>query len=361
MGVKEIKESFGKSKILNRLNVGIEESTDDIWIGSNAYGVNRVMSGSLFKAVRTKQVVLMVGPEQSFKSSKMALLVSDAQKKGLTPLLVDAEGAWTRKFCENWGVDYNNIITLPKGDRIFVDKLLPYFTEIYQNGIENLCIVIDSIGALELGKMIDDGKKDDVKADQGRLQKDLKRLLKILVAITKENNSIVLMAGHYYGSPSAYGSPDQIGGGKYLKYACDIILALKSDKVYEFPNQKGNERGKIIGREIKTTTLKNREYPEGNESKLKIDFKKGVDELAGLIDLALELKIVEQSGAWYNYNEQKFQGMKNLEQHIKENREPFLNELEEKIQEHGYSKVSDEIMELVENINSDEENESQGD
>lgn len=358
MGVKEVKESLGKSKILSRLNVGIEESSDDIWVNSNAFGINRIMSGSLFKAVRTKQVVLMVGPEQSFKSSKMALLVSDAQKKGLIPLLVDAEGAWTRQFCENWDVDYNNMIAIPKGDRIFVDKLLPYFTEIYRNKVENLCIIIDSIGALELEKMIEDGKKDDVKSDQGRLQKELKRLLKILVPIAKENNSLVLMAGHYYGSPSVYGSPDQIGGGKYLKYACDIILALKSNKVYEFPERKSNERGKLLGREIKATTLKNRQYPEGNESVLKIDFKKGVDELAGLVDLALDLKIIEQSGAWYNYNEQKFQGSNNLEKYIRENKEPFLTLIEDEIQKHGYSKVKDDIMELVENINYDEENES---
>jgi hypothetical protein len=103
--------------------------------------------------------------------------------------------------------------------------------EIIDSGVTNLAISLDSIGALESKKVLEDARKGDIKADQGTLQKKIKRLLKLMVAVVKMQNSFGFMAGHYYGDPSGYGNSEKIGGGFYPKLASDVIVLLKKDKL----------------------------------------------------------------------------------------------------------------------------------
>jgi len=328
-----------------------EDGTKE-WLASPAMDLNRILSGSLYKSIQIGTHTGLVGPEASGKSSFMALLLADAQKKGYLPIIIDAEGAWDREFVTRWGLDPDNII---KMNTLWVDDIMPElakfidgYTENKQHfKFENLAIAIDSIGALESKKVVSDGTdKHDVKADQGRLQKDIKRMLKMIVSLVKFNKSIAFSAGHYYGNPTGYGEPEKIGGGKYYRLACDTIVSLKKWPIYENPNAESKaKKGKILGTKIVAATLKNRKYPPFQEATVEIDYQKGVDDMAGLLDVGLDIGLIKQSGAWYSMGDERLgQGLKksteNLQGHMKES---FLQKIEDHLKTTGYSTVNRDL------------------
>jgi len=340
MNLEELKSQLLKQSKGNYITT-LGEDKDMIWLTSPAKDLNRILSGSLYNSVQIGNHTAIIGPEASGKSSFMALMLADAQKKGYLPVVIDAEGAWEKSFVERWGIDANNVIRIKS---LFIEDVLVEFAKFIDNGYTNLAIAIDSIGALESKKMIRDGVEGDVKADQGRLQKDIKRFLKMLVSLTKFNECISFSAGHYYGNPTGYGEPEKVGGGHYYKLSADIIITLKKYPIFTNPSAKTKkDKGEIIGTSIKAATMKNRKYPPFQECTVNIDFKNGVDELAGLFDVAKDIGLIEQSGAWYTCDilslrtqgESKFYNeLRNMDY------QPLLDKIEEYIKTTGYSSIN---------------------
>ena len=351
--IKRLKDKLKNSKGA-RILFGADINESEEYLTSPAYDLNRILSGSLYKSIVEKSFFICVGPEKSFKSSFMAIQLGEAQKNGYTGVVIDAEGAWDRKFCERWGINFDELIKIHS---MFVDDILVNLTEFINWKEEKLAIVLDSVGALERKKIIKDGIKGAVKADQGQLQKEIKKMLKMMVQIIKYQDGLGFASAHYYGSPSVYGNTDEIGGGKYLKYAGDYIVSLKKYNLYENPRGESlKDKGEIIGTNIKAATLKNRMYPEAQEATLEIDFFKGINKLAGLLDLSIELGLIEQSGAWYLIKEtdEKIQGYKNLEEWFK-NDTKLIEKIEEKLSETGYSSINTNIKQMCEMLNGGEE------
>jgi len=270
-------------------------------------------------------------------------MLADAQKKGYLPVIIDAEGAWSKEFVNRWGLDEKNVIKLKT---MWVEDVMQSLTEWINAGYKKFAIAVDSIGALDVKKLIDDGEKGDIKADQGTLQKKIKRMLKMIVNLCKNHDCIAFSAGHYYGNPSGYGEPEQIGGGKYYRLSCDQIISLKKSPIFENPSAKGPARGAIIGNKIYAATLKNRCYPPFQEAQVHIDYKKGVDPLAGIINLASDLDIIIKAGSWYTCNSLniKVQGEQKLVEKLKEkDYMPMLKEINEDLKDTGYSSVNSNL------------------
>ena len=202
-------------------------------------------------------------------------------------------------------------------------------------------IGLDSVGNLEAEKLKEDlkGKEHVAKADQGRLQKDIKRLLKLLLAISKKQNSIAVCSGHYYGNPSMYGSAEQIGGGYHMRLSPHIILSLKKSKILD--SQKN-----VIGNSIKAITLKNRFYPAFQECEVNIDYTKGVDAYSGLYELAEKIGVLEKKGSWFVNTKTgaKVQGSSKLNEIIDDE---TLNTINEYVKSTGYSTVNAKIEETL--------------
>lgn len=315
-------------------------------IATKAYDLNRILSGSLWKGIPNKNLTFLVGPEASFKSSFMCLNLVEAQKKGYTPVILDAEQAWTPEFCTRWGLDIDKALIIPS---CWVEDLMVELVRIIDTGVTKIALALDSIGALESRKMIDDGKKGDVKADQGTLQKKIKRLMKLMVGIVKMQDSFGFMSGHYYGDPSGYGDSEKIGGGFYPKLASDIIILLKKYNIYENPAGKTiKEKGKIIGTAIKAATNKNRNYPPFQEATVNIDYKKGIDPLAGIFEIAEEMDIIKGAGSWFSCEllDLRVQGRLNFyEQLLSMDYKPILDEIEETLKTTGYSTFVEDTVE----------------
>jgi recombination protein RecA len=308
------------------------------WLPTPAYDLNRIITGDFYKGPPQKSFTLIAGPEHSFKSSFMCLCMAAAQKIGYTPIYIDTEGL-KLDFFVRWGINTDEMLYIYTP---WVEEAMLALAQIKQSQERKYIIGIDSVGGFEREKMMTDALAGDIKADQGRLQKDLKQMAKLLLNICRGQDSIVLSAGHFYGSPAMFAPPEELGGGRAWKLFPDIIIGLKKTKI----------RGKdntVIGSEIDAITLKNRFHPPFTEGKIKIDYINGIDKFVGLVDLAIKAGLVEKGGAgWYTYGSEKVQGVDNLNKLFAENEHTFISQLNEWVKKSGYSTVNMEIKEMEE-------------
>jgi len=356
MGLDDLKAKLQKSikgthiETLSDSNIASER----VWFPTPAYDLNRILSGSLYKGIPSKSLTLLVAPEASFKSSFMCLCAAKAQKEGYLPVIIDTEGAWTSDFVERWGLDPDNILYIYTP---WVDKVSTIFGQIIDDDDQDkMFIILDSLGGLEKIKMVEDatGKDKRVKADQGTLQKEIKRMLKMFLNIVKGKNSVGMMAGHFFGNPNSYGTADEIGGGKFAKLAPDIIISQKKENIYNDPNAKAADK-KIIGTRIRALTLKNRFYPPFQEAVISINYRDGIDPYAGLLDMAVKCDIIQVGGAWYTLpNGDKVQGAVKVREWFKENSEYILDRLEDVLKSSGYSSKNEELEEAMKIADSEE-------
>jgi len=262
--------------------------------------------------------------------------MASAQKMGYTPVYIDTEGL-KLDFFSRWGINTDEMLYVYSP---WVEEVMLALAQIKSSNEKKYIIAVDSVGGFEREKMMTDALAGDIKADQGRLQKDLKQLAKLLLNICRSQDSIVLSAGHFYGSPAMFAPPEELGGGKAWKLFPDIIISLKKSKIT------GKDK-EVIGNEISAITLKNRFHPPFTQGTIKIDYVSGIDKFAGLVELALEAGIVEKSGSWYSYNGERIQGTEGVKTLLAENETTLIPQLNDWIKSTHYSTVNTQIKEEV--------------
>jgi len=353
MGLIELRDKIAKHSKGTHVSIlsQSEIASNREVIYTPAYDLNRILSGSIYKGISNKTFTLFTGPEATGKSSFMCLCLAEAQRQGYTPIIIDTEGAWDTNFVTRWGMDPDNMLYVYVP---WVDKVCVTLGQIIDSGDEKLAVVIDSIGGLEKFKLVDDSVGGTPKADQGTLQKEIKRMLKMLLFICKGQQSIAMSAGHYYGSPTSYGNTDEIGGGKFLKLAADVIVSLKKYPIYENPKAKGKDRGSILGNQIKAITLKNRYYPPFQEAQIEIDYRNGINSYAGMLNLAIVAGLASVGGGgWHTINDEKYQGAPAALEGMKADTE-ILDKLDKFLESTGYSTINEHVAKVEEIINDEE-------
>ena len=319
-----------------------EIATDRFSVMTPCYDLNRILSGSLRSGIKSRNLMGIIGPEHTMKSSFMVLCMVNAQKQGYKPIIIDTEGGCDGDFCKRWGLDIDKIFYVYTP---WIDEVMPILAQIKAPGEDKMVIGLDSVGGLQRLKAYEDALGGDVKQDQGLLQKDIKAMLKLYLNICINQNSIGITTGHYYGNPNDPYNSDQIGGGKAMRLLPSILVTLKKYALYEFPNKKGKERGEIIGNEILASTIKNRGYPPFQDATVMIDYLKGVRSFAGLLDLAIEAEIVQQNGAWYKIGDERLgQGRLNAEKALEEDfGDEVLDKLDAWLESTGYSSYNEQV------------------
>jgi recombination protein RecA len=316
---------------------------DRFWVKTPCMDLNRILSGSLNRGIPSRNLMAIVGPEHSMKSSFMVLCMIEAQQRGYKPVIIDTEGGVNEDFCRRWGLDPSSVLYIYTP---WISEIKSTLAQIKDTHEEGYVIGIDSVGGIDRLKSYDDALEGTPKADQGLLQKEIRSMLKLFLNICVSQNSVGIASGHYYGSPSSVPKPDQIGGGKAMKLFPSILVSLKKTTIEDSNKQ-------VTGNEIIATTLKNRIYPPFQTATVKIDYKTGVQQYAGILDLAIQANLVVKSGAWYSYaGERMGQGMDNATQSI-EKFPRLIEQLEEWLKTTGYSTFSKEIKEAEEIIQNE--------
>ena len=260
--------------------------------------LNRILSGNLFQGIPNRSLVGIVGPEGTMKSSFMILCMVEAIKQGYQPYIIDTERGASDQFCSRWGLDLSKV---GYSYTPWIDRIMSILAQIKDSGEKKLIIGLDSVGGIDKYKMYSDALDGEPKADQGQLQRQIRSMLKLLLNICVEQESIGIVTGHMYGSPgSGSGIPmEQVGGGKAMRLFPTILLQLKREAI-KMDGVKGVP-AKIIGSQVKATTIKNRMYPPFQEALISIDYVDGINPYAGILDLAVKAGLVEKAGSWFSY------------------------------------------------------------
>lgn len=329
-----------------------EIATSRYWVKTPAYDLNRILSGNLHKGIQSRNLVGIVGPEHTMKSSFMILCMVEAIKQGKEAVIIDTEGGLDVDFCERWGLDRNKVFYTYTP---FVDEVYGILGQIRETGEKNLIIGIDSVGGLSRKKQFEDAGAGEMKADQGALQKEIRVMLKLLLNICIGQDSIGIACGHMYGSPGTVPLPDQIGGGKAMRLFPSVLIQLYKQPIYEGEKKKSA----VIGTEIRATTIKNRKYPPFQTATVKLNYTDGVQPYAGVLKLGVEAGLIEQKGAWYSYKSERLgQGEKNATEALHEFPE-LIDDVNNWLEKTGYSTVSKEVEE-AEQLLKEEMNEEMG-
>jgi recombination protein RecA len=190
-----------------------------------------------------------------------------------------------------------------------------------------------------------------MKADQGLLQKEIRGMLKLFLNICIKQNSIGIATGHMYGSPTM-GSGDQVGGGKAMKLFPSILIQLWKQHIYDLPNDKKNRV--IIGSEIAATTLKNRTYPPFQKATVQLDYQNGVQPYAGILDLAIKADLIQKSGSWYSYGDERLgQGAETANKAL-EGIPTLLDDINKWLAETGFSTFDQELKDAEDLLKKEE-------
>jgi len=325
--------------VLSQSNI----ATERFWVKTPCLDLNRILSGSLYKGIQSRNLVGIVGPEHSMKSSFTVLCMAEAQRQGYKAIYIDTEGGVSEEFCKRWGLDPDNMLYIYTP---WIHEVKSIMGQIRDSGEEGYVIGLDSAGNLERYKALEDAIKGEPKGDQGALAKEIKGMLKLYLNICIAQNSIGIVCGHYYGRPGLIPLPDQIGGGKAMKLLPSIIISLHKKNITE---GEGKAK-KVVGNEIEATTLKNRVYPPFQKATIQLDYRSGVQPCAGLLDLGIEAGVITKSGSWYSTESERLgQGIVKATKALEEMKH-VVDGIDDWLKDSGYSVVDEEIQKAEELI-----------
>ena len=308
-----IEKQFGKGSIM-KLGDGVEMPEIGV-VSTGSKMLDRALGvGGLPRG----RIVEIYGPESSGKTTMTLQVVAEMQKLGGTCAFIDAEHALDVQYAAKLGVNLQDLLISQPDTG---EQALEITDSLVRSGAVDL-IVIDSVAALTPKAEIEGEMGDSLPGLQARL---MSQALRKLTANTQKTNTLVIFINQIRMKIGVmFGNPETTTGGNALKFYASVRMDIRRTGSIK----KGDE---IVGNETKVKVVKNKVAPPFKEAHFEILYGAGVNRAGEVIDLAVEQKIVEKSGAWYSYNGQKIgQGKDNTCAFLRENPE-LLAEIEAKL------------------------------
>lgn len=274
------------------------------YISTGSLALNGILSGNVYKGVPDNTIVALVGQSNCGKSFILAHMVREAIRSGFEVLLFDSERAVRPEFYTSIGCDPDNIFRIPVGSvSSLKKKAFEYINEFYKRAGHNdkLFIGVDSIGNLATIKEMADLEKGKDVADQGSSAKDKNSAFRVLSALATEYDFPLVFTNHTYAPiGDLFAQRDKISGGAKAIYNSHIILYFERlVNKEEVENALGKKKKTQVGIRIKTTTLKNREYPEEKTVTLDLRYDSGMNPLSGLLEFGIRAGVLENKPRGY--------------------------------------------------------------
>ena len=311
----QIEKQFGKGSIM-RLGEG--EVIEDIQVVSTgslgldiALGVGGLPRG---------RVVEIYGPESSGKTTLTLQVIAEMQKVGGTCAFIDAEHALDIQYAQKLGVNLQELLISQPDTG---EQALEIVDALVRSGSIDL-IVIDSVAALTPKAELEGEMGDSLPGLQARLMSQALR--KLTGSIKKTNTMVIFINQIRMKIGVMFGNPETTTGGNALKFYASVRLDIRRTGNIK----KGEE---IIGSETKVKFVKNKVAPPFKVAEFDILYGEGISREGEIIDMGVEARILDKSGAWYAYNGEKIgQGKDNAREFLRENNE-LAREIENKVRE----------------------------
>ena len=311
----QIEKQFGKGSIM-RLGVG--EVIEDIQVVSTgslgldiALGVGGLPRG---------RVVEIYGPESSGKTTLTLQVIAEMQKIGGTAAFIDAEHALDIQYAQKLGVNLQDLLISQPDTG---EQALEIVDALVRSGSIDL-IVIDSVAALTPKAELEGEMGDSLPGLQARLMSQALR--KLTGSIKKTNTMVIFINQIRMKIGVMFGNPETTTGGNALKFYASVRLDIRRTGSIK----KAEE---VIGSETKVKVVKNKVAPPFKVAEFDILYGEGISREGEIIDMGVEARILDKSGAWYAYNGEKIgQGKDNAREFLRENPEIAV-EIENKVRE----------------------------
>jgi len=310
--ISQIHRQFGKGSIM-RLGTAASENIPVIPTGALSLDIALGVGG--FPKGRMAEIY---GPESSGKTTLALHVVAEAQKLGGTAAFIDAEHALDTSYAERLGVDVDNLLVSQPdfGEQALeIAEIL-----IRSNGVD--VIVIDSVAALVPRAEIDGNVGDSHVGLQARLMSQAMR--KFTGVLNRSNTVLIFINQIRMKIGVMFGNPETTSGGNALKFYSSLRLDIR--RIGQIKD--GQD---ITGNRTRVKVVKNKVAPPFKLAEFDIIYGEGISKIGDMLDLAVELEIVEKSGSWYSYKEERIgQGRENSKRFLADQPEMCL-EIENKV------------------------------
>ncbi len=310
--LKKIEKDFGKGSVM-KLGEKVDTQISTVSSGSlaldSALGVGGYPRG---------RIIEVYGPESSGKTTVALHAIASVQKQGGTAAFIDAEHALDPKYAQALGVNIDDLL-LSQPDT--GEQGLSIAEALVSSGAIDI-VVIDSVAALVPRAEIDGEMGDSHVGLQARLMSQALRKLSGTINKTKTIAIFINQIREKVGV--MFGNPEVTPGGRALKFYATVRLEVRRSEQLK----QGTD---IVGNRAKIKVVKNKVAPPFKIAEVDIMYGEGISQEGELLDMASEKDIVNKSGAWYSYNEERIgQGRENAKKYIAEHPE-MMKDIYEKV------------------------------
>ena len=309
--LQQIEKQFGKGAIM-RMNSEIQP-IDVIPTGclplDMALGVGGVPRG---------RIIEIYGPESSGKTTLALSCIAEAQKLGGIAAFIDAEHALDPVYAQQLGINIEDLyLSQPDSG----EQALDIVEKLVRSGAIDI-IVVDSVAALTPQAEIDGEMSDALVGTQARL---MSKAMRVITGIISKANCCVIFINQLREKVGVmYGNPETTTGGKALKFYATIRMDIRKGEAIK----DGNE---VIGNKVKVKIVKNKVAPPFKAASFDILYGQGISKLGSLVDMAVACGVIQKSGSWFSYNEERVaQGREKTIEWLKNNPE-LVDEIEKAV------------------------------
>ncbi|PYZ98083.1 recombinase RecA [Alteribacter lacisalsi] len=317
MALRQIEKQFGKGSVM-KLGEQAEQRVSTISSGALALDIALGVGG-----YPKGRVIEVYGPESSGKTTVALHAIAEIQRQGGQAAFIDAEHALDPVYAQKLGVNIDELL-LSQPDT--GEQALEIAEALVRSGAIDM-IVIDSVAALVPKAEIEGEMGDSHVGLQARLMSQALR--KLSGAVNKSKTIAVFINQIREKVGVMFGNPETTPGGRALKFYSSVRLEVRRAEAIK----QGND---MVGNKTRIKIVKNKVAPPFRTAEVDIMYGEGISREGSILDIGSDLDIVQKSGAWYSFNEDRLgQGRENAKQFLKEN-EPVSKQIEERIREyHG--------------------------
>jgi recombination protein RecA len=311
--LSQIEKQFGKGSIMRMGDGNVAPDLEIVSTGSLgldlALGVGGLPRG---------RIVEIYGPESSGKTTLTLQVIAEMQKLGGVAAFIDAEHALDPQYAAKLGVDVADLLISQPDTG---EQALEICDMLVRSGSVDV-VVVDSVAALTPKAEIEGEMGDSHMGLQARL---MSQALRKLTANIKRANTLVIFINQIRMKIGVmFGNPETTTGGNALKFYSSVRLDIRRTGAIK----KGDE---VIGSETRVKVVKNKVAPPFKQAEFDILYGEGISREGEIIEMGVNLKLVEKSGAWYSYKGDKIgQGKDNAREYLREHPE-VAQEIEAKI------------------------------
>ena len=331
--MSQIEKQFGKGSVMK---LGEFKAMEIEAIPTGALSLDMALG---IGGVPRGRIIEVFGPESSGKTTLALHVVAEAQKMGGEAAFIDAEHALDPVYAKKLGVDIDNLIVSQPDTG---EQALEITESLIRSGALDV-IVVDSVAALVPKAEIDGDMGDSHMGLQARLMSQALR--KLAGAINKTKTVLIFINQLREKIGVMFGNPETTTGGRALKFYASVRMDIR-----KIENIK--QDGQVIGNRVRVKVVKNKVAPPFREAEFDVLYGKGISKVGNILDMAVNLDIVEKSGAWFSYNGQRIsQGRENAKRYLEEHPD-IMDEIEKKVRD-NFAKAFEQS--LGEELPSDEE------